>query len=196
VPTLLFGLRIATRDQPIRNITLRSQIRIEPARRGYDADEHERLGDLFGEKQRWGQTLRSFLWEHVNLAVPPFEGACSVKLPVACSHDFNVAATKYFQGLRGGEVPLSFLFSGAVFYDGPDGHLQIGQLSWNREARFALPLSVWRELMEHYYPDTNWLRLHNEVFEKLCRYRREKGLADWDQTLDSLISSQMLEASP
>jgi hypothetical protein len=192
VPTLLFDLRIAS-DMPLRNIALRCQIRIEPTRRNYTSEEHEPLAELFGEKRRWGQTLRSFLWDHVNLQVPAFEGETTVKLPLVCTHDFNVGATKYFHGLQGGGAPLSFLFSGAIFYDDADGHLQIGQVSWRGEAAFGLPVETWRALMTQYYPETTWLRVPNALFERLYRYRRDKGFVDWNQTLDSLIAQNELE---
>jgi hypothetical protein len=91
---------------------------------------------------------------------------------------------------------LSFLFSGAVFYDDADGQLQIGQISWRDEAAFGLPVETWQALMARYYPDTTWLRVRNDLFERLYRYRRAKGLADWDQTLDSLIPQDQLEPAP
>lgn len=189
-PTLLFTLRI-TASQPVRNVALRTQIRIEPTRRGYAAGDHERLSELFGEPVRWGQTLRSFLWAHVDLPVPAFEDACVVRLPVACSHDFDIAATKYFHGVGEGDIPLSFLFSGAVFYDDEDGRLQIGQIPWSKEARFALPSASWRALMARYYPDTTWLRVRHDLFERLGRYKRRHGFADWGQALDSLIPADV-----
>ena len=186
-PTLLFALRIAAAPGPIRNIVLRCQVRIEPARRGYGDADHERLSELFGERQRWGQSLQSFLWDHVNLPVPAFEGECVVDLPLTCSHDFNVAATKYFHGLEDGGAPLCFLFSGAVFYDDTDGRLQIDQVAWSGQAEFTLPVATWRALMAQYYPETTWLRVRNDLFERLYRYKRAGGFADWDGTLDSLI---------
>ena len=51
-PTLLFRLRIDGAEQRVRAIALRCQIRIEPASRGYDEQEGERLGELFGERGR------------------------------------------------------------------------------------------------------------------------------------------------
>ncbi len=195
VPTLTFDLRIAARDRPIRNIALTSQIRIEPARRGYGPEEQERLSELFGEKRRWGQTLRGFLWDHVNLPVPPFETECLVKLPLACSYDFNIAATKYFHGLEEGVAPLSFLFSGAVFYEEVDGRLQIGQIAWNKDASFNLPIATWRKLMAQYYPDTTWLQVPNDLFERLAQYKRANGFTDWETVLSSLIRTATLESA-
>ena len=74
------------------------------------------MRDLFGEPERWGQTLKTFLWTHVSTIVPAFSGTTEVSLPVPCTFDFNVAATKYFAGLEEGEIPVCVQFSGTVFY--------------------------------------------------------------------------------
>ena len=107
----------APADEMIHTVVLRCQIQIEAMRRRYAPEEEARLRDLFGEPERWGHTLRTMLWTHANAVVPRFSGATTVELPVPCSYDFNVAATKYFHGLEDGEVPLSLLFSGSVFYE-------------------------------------------------------------------------------
>ena len=62
-----------------------------------------------------------------------FRGTTEAILPVPCSYDLNIAATKYFYVLEEGEVPLLFLFSGTIFYAGADGRLQVQQISWNNE---------------------------------------------------------------
>src|SRR5581483_3886286 len=104
-PLLLFKLRVMEADTPptpIHSIVLRCQVRIEPARRRYTAAERERLLDLFGTPERWGQTLRPLLWTHVSAVVPPFTGSSVVDLAVPCAYDFSLAATKYFDALAGG----------------------------------------------------------------------------------------------
>ena len=79
-PLLLFKLRVSEQaapeaePTPIHAVALRCQVRIEPARRRYSAAEQERLLDLFGTPERWGQTLRPMLWTHVSAVVPPFTG--------------------------------------------------------------------------------------------------------------------------
>ena len=137
-PTLLFKLRVAEAEspgadpRPIHSVVLRCQIRIEPTRRSYSVQEKERLRDLFGTSERWGQTVRSMLWTHVSVVVPPFEGSAEVGLPVPCSYDFGLAATKYFASLEGGDLPLCVLFSGTIFYQADNGALQVAQISWER----------------------------------------------------------------
>ena len=106
---------------------LRCQIQIEATRRHYTAEEEARLRDLFGEPERWGQTLRAMLWTHADLGGARRSPARpSTELPVPCTYDFNVAATKYFYGLEQGEVPLDFLFSGSVFYEDARGRASGG----------------------------------------------------------------------
>ena len=197
-PLLIFKLRIAqtvTAQEPatIPAIALRCQIRIEPTRRRYAADEEEKLLDLFGTRERWGQTLRSTLWTHASVVVPPFTGETVIDLPVACSFDFNVAATKYFYALADGEVPLCLLFSGTIFYTDRDGYLQVSQIPWEKEASFRLPVQVWKNMMELYYPKSAWLCLERDTFDRLYRYKSSRGLPTWEQAIDMLIDSALEE---
>jgi hypothetical protein len=188
-PLLAFKLRISNREteEPIHTIALRCQIMIDPQNRRYTAEDQERLRDLFGEPERWGQTLRAMLWTHTNVVVRSFTGSTVVDLPVPCTFDFNVAATKYFAGLEDGEVPLSLLFSGTVFYATEDGSLQVAQISWEKEARYRMPVRVWKEMMNLYYPNTAWLCLRKDVFDRLYRYKVRRGIPTWEQTLESML---------
>ena len=190
VPTLAFKLKVtnARQDEAIHTVALRCQIQIEASRRRYTKQEQERLLDLFGEPDRWSQTLRSLLWTHVNLVVPSFAGnTTTVDLPVPCTFDFNVASTKYFEGLEGGDIPLVFLFSGTVFYALPDGTLQVAPISWEQEAKFKLPQQEWSEMMRAYYPNNVWLALRRDVFERLYRYKMENGIPSWEEALENML---------
>jgi Family of unknown function (DUF6084) len=124
VPSLLFKLRVENQqDEPVRSVALNTQIRISATQRHYEAGEQERLLELFGEPSRWKDTLRSLLWTHTILQVPPFSGSTVVDMPVPCTYDLEVVAAKYFHALQDGEVPLEFLFSGTVFYTREGGWL-------------------------------------------------------------------------
>jgi Family of unknown function (DUF6084) len=188
-PQLAFQLGItnADRQDPIHSITLRCQVRIAATRRRYNPQEQERLIDLFGEPDRWSQTLHSLLWTHASVIVPAFDSSSVVDLNVACTYDFNVAATKYFYALDAGEVPLLFLFSGTIFYAAGDGALQIDQIAWSKEAPFRLPILVWQEMMDRYYPNNAWLPLRKDVFDRLYRYKRRHGLPTWEHVLEHLL---------
>jgi hypothetical protein len=195
VPLLLFKLRIVSRHDgaaavTVSNIMLQCQVRIETTRRHYQPHDQERLVELFGAPQRWRQTMQSLLWTHTSVLVPAFSDSCLVDLPVPCSYDFNIAATKYFYALEQGHVPLTLLFSGTVFYSDAEGFLQMEQISWNKEAGAQLPVKLWQELMTHYYPDSSWLRLQQEVFDRLYRYKLRHGFASWERALGSLLDSE------
>lgn len=188
-PQLAFKLRVANAnpDEQIHSVALRAQVQIEATRRAYSPDEQGGLRDLFGEPERWGQTLRTFLWTHTSTIVPSFQGSTEVKLLVPCTFDFNVAATKYFAGLSDGEVPLCVQFSGSVFYADDGGSLQVMPIPWDKEVRFRLPVKLWRELMDTYYPGVAWLCLERDAFERLHRYKMERGIPTWEQALESLL---------
>jgi hypothetical protein len=102
--------------------------------------------------------------------------------------DFNVASTKYFHGIESGEIPLSFLFSGTVFYDGGDGMPQVAPISWSKEARFRLPVETWRAMMETYYPNSAWLCMRRDVFERLYQYKVRNGIPTWEAALERILA--------
>jgi hypothetical protein len=189
VPLLTFRLRVANAspDETIHNVVLRCQIQIEATKRQYGPDEEARLRDLFGEPERWGQTLRAMLWTHASVVVQPFTGETTAELPVACTYDFNVAATKYFYALEGGEIPLDFLFSGSVFYQDGEGALQVAPISWSLEARYRLPVQTWRQLMDTYYPNIAFVELRRDVFDRLYRYKMRHGIPTWEQAVERIL---------
>ncbi len=192
-PLLAFRLGINDQADPptsIQSIALRCQIRIETTRRRYKPGEQEKLVDLFGEPARWSETLRAMLWTHTQITVPAFAGSTAIDLPVPCTYDFNVAATKYFYGLENGEVPLVLLFSGTTFLIGPQGRLQIEQISWQKEATYRLPVSVWQAMMNEYYPNSVWLCLRRDVFDQLYRYKSQYALPTWESALERLLSAE------
>jgi hypothetical protein len=186
-PQLGFSVRV-TNSQPdsVQSIALSVQVQIEPVRRRYTAEEQEHLRDLFGEPERWSQTLHPLLWSNVNLTVPGFTGSTLVEVPVPCTFDFNVAMTKYVYGLEAGELPTTLLFSGTMFYHGGVA-LQIAKVPWDREASYRVPVRAWKEMMDFYYPNHAWIALRRDVFERLCEYKSRYGIASWEQTLERML---------
>jgi hypothetical protein len=189
-PLLSFKLRVTNTgaEQAIHTVVLRAQIQIEVTRRHYSHEEQARLLDLFGEPERWGQTLRNLLWTHAIVVVPPFLHETVVDLQVPCTFDFNVGATKYFHGLADGDLPLNFLFSGTVFYPDGTGQLQVAPISWEKEAKFKLPLKAWKGLIDHYYPNSAWLYLRRDVFDRLYQYKVRHGIPTWEQAIDRVLA--------
>lgn len=175
---------------PVRSVMLDVQIQIAARRRSYDRQEQERLLELFGTPERWSDTLRTLLWTRASLVVPPFETRTVVGLPVSCTYDMEVAAASYISGLGGGEVPLELLFSGTVLYNTPSGLLNAARISWEAEAEYRLPVSVWRQAMDRHFPGTAWLRVSPAAFEKVRACKAEQGLASTQDALDYLLAGQ------
>jgi hypothetical protein len=189
VPTMAFRLRL---DEPsgatIHSVALHCQIRIEPQRRRYSGEEQERMRELFGAAAQWGDTLKPFLWTHADMMVPGFAGSTEIDLSVRCTYDFEVAAAKYLHSLGDGDVPLLFLFNGSVFAKGPSG-LRVTQLAWHKDASYRLPVRVWRELMDLYFPNSGWLRLNRETLDELLKFKARNAIATWDQVIDVLLGA-------
>ncbi|MEU6084822.1 DUF6084 family protein [Streptomyces sp. NPDC047108] len=190
VPTLRFGLEIRRAGGgPVRSVSLTTAVRIDVARRRYDAAEQRALAELFGEPQRWGSTVRPLSWTQVTVVVPPFDESTTVGLHVPCTYDTELAVTKYLRAVRDGDVPLDFLFNGTIFYEAPDGGMRTAQISWNSDAAFRLPAGLWHELIDRYFDGSPWLRLSRETYDRLDAYRAGGVHVGWDATVRSLLDA-------
>jgi hypothetical protein len=179
-------------DEPIQSVSLSCQVQLQPLGRSYSAMEEAKLMDLFGERERWGHTMKPLHWTNVVLKVPPFTGDMVIDLPLPCSLDFEVAANKYFYGLDAGSIAVTVMFSGTVFYSGDDGAMQIAQIPWEREARFQLGVEAWKAAINAHYPETAWLRLPRDMFDRLYRYKVARGIPMWQDVIERLLDQSEL----
>jgi hypothetical protein len=44
-------------------------------------------------------------------------------------------------------------------------------------------------MMDIYYPNSAWLCLRRDVFDRLYQYKRGRGMATWEQALESILPS-------
>jgi hypothetical protein len=187
-PTLLFRLRVgAAAGQQVRAIALRCQIRIEPGRRGYGSKEAERLLELFGERGRWGDTLKPFQFANTSTVVASFNDWIELDITVPCSYDMEVTAGRYFHALEDGEIPFILLFSGTIFGDGGENGMWIEQVPWHAEARYKMPVAVWREMMDIHFPGSGWLRLRRDTIDALADFRAARALPTWDDAIVAVL---------
>lgn len=187
IPTLIFRLHIGERTgEQIHAIALRCQIQIDPRQRHYSPREEVQLLELFGMPERWSDSLRTLLWTQTSLMVPGFRRETAIDLPITCTYDFEVVAAKYLEALETGTVPVVFLFSGTIFTRGQLG-FGVEQIPWDKEAAFRLPVQLWRELMNRYFPDTAWIRLRRENFDALYRFKGRRALTSWDDAVTELL---------
>ncbi len=186
-PTIVFRLSATEANGlVVHTLALRCQIRIEPQRRRYSEEEEDRLFELFGETPRWGDSLRPFPWTHVSTTLGGFSGHTEFDLPVECTYDFEVAGAKYLHSLSEGDIPLLLLFSGTVFTRGESG-FSAEPIAWDREASYRMPASVWRQVMDLYFPNSGWVRVARDTLDELQRFKSERALATWDQTFELLL---------
>ena len=187
-PMLTLDLQVSeSSGRPVYMIALTIQLMIEPARRSYDEKTRAGLVELFGPPERWAVTTRSLVWAQLDVLVPPFTGSTTVAVPVSCSYDLELAAAKYLYSLSDGEAPLALHFNGTVYYAGDDGGLQMVLVPWNKSIDFRMPVSVWRDTVQHYFPNTNWIAVRSETLDALQRAKLDRGLTTFDACIDTLL---------
>jgi len=187
-PTLAFTLTITeSTGVRVHAIALRCQIRIEPHRRRYSADEARRLNDLFGDTSRWAETVKPIQLATVSSMVPGFTSLTEVELAVPCTYDLEVASARYLQGLDDGTIPLLLLFSGTVFI-AQGNSFGIELIPWSAEASYQMPVSVWQDVVNDHFPGSAWLRCSRETLDALSVFKAERALPTWDATLSALLA--------
>lgn len=180
-PTVQFDMDVSSKRR-IEALVLRAQVRIEPQWRPYDPREQTLLNDLFGTPERWSTTLKTLSWADVPVVVTGFSNKTQAVVEVPCTYDFDLAATRFLTALGGGEIPLRFLFSGAIFSDGKSG-FSTERVAWSSEAAYRMPLSVWNEAMRLCYGDDVLLRITRDTFEYLQTVRSLTGATNWDSVI-------------
>ncbi|MEO6604456.1 MAG: DUF6084 family protein [Aeromicrobium sp.] len=189
-PQLTARLRIEeSTGTVVHAIALRCQVRIDPQRRGYDDEESADLRALFGSRERWSDTLRPFLWMQCSTTVQGFSGVTEVDLPMPATYDFDVVGSRYMHAVGEGAVPLSFMFSGVVFTKGANG-FSVEQVPWDCDTSFQMPVSVWKQMIDTYYPGTGWMRLEHDAISAMSAYRTDHGLTSWEETVTHLLASR------
>lgn len=189
-PQLTARLRIEeSTGQVVHAIALRCQVRIEPQRRGYTAEDETGLRALFGGRERWADTLKPFMWMQCNTTVQGFTDLTEVDLTLPCTYDFDVVGSRYLHAIGEGTIPLSFLFSGTVFTKGANG-FGVEQVPWDCDTRFAMPVTVWQQMISLNYPHTGWIRLDRDLIDQVADYRARHGLTSWEETVQRLLTHE------
>ena len=189
-PLLAFKLRLtdANPEQTIHTVALRCQIQLEVTRRKYTAEDQERLLDLFGEPSRWGQTLRKSLVDARQSGRAFVQGINPGRSSGAMHVRFQCGRDQIFRWPGGrGRPGLPAVQRHGFLCQASEGGLQVAPISWDKEARFKLPVKVWRDMMETYYPNSAWLCLHKDAFDRLYQYKVRHGIPTWEEALESII---------
>jgi hypothetical protein len=186
-PALHFSLRAresAGRD--VYMVALSTQVHIDPGLRRHDAETRAQLSDLFGVPERWASTTTSIVWARVETLLPSFSSSTDLTLVMPCSYDLEVASARYLDALPDGEVPLSFHFSGRIFYRGDDGRLQIVLTPWTT-ATYRMPVAVWRRMIDHHFPGAGFIRVQDDTLRALGLHRAQHGIPTFDAAIGDLL---------
>lgn len=189
-PQLTARLRVEeSTGTVVHAMALRCQVRIEPRRRRYSAADETGLRALFGDRERWADTLKPFLWMQCNTTVQGFTDVTEDDLALPCTYDFDVTGSRFLHAVGEGTVPLTLLFSGTVFTRGSSG-FGVEQVPWDCEARYDLPVTVWQEMIDHYFPNSSWVRMDRDTLEALADFRSRRGLTTWEETVHLLLAAE------
>jgi hypothetical protein len=186
-PALHFRLRAREPAQrEVYMVALSTQVHIDPGLRGHDAATREMLVDLFGSPERWAATTTSVVWARVETLLPSFTSEAEFTLVMPCTYDLEVASAKYLDSLPDGDVPLSFHFSGRIFYRGEDGRLQIVLTPWT-SAVYRMPVAVWRRMIDQHYPGGGFIRLQDDTLRALGGHKARQGFPTFDAAIADLL---------
>ena len=188
-PTLSFTLTITeSTGVRVHAIALRCQIRVEPHRRRYSAEEARRLNDLFGDTSRWAETVKPIQLATVSTMVPGFTSVTETELQVPCTYDLEVASARYLEALDDGTIPLLLLFSGTVFIANGEA-FSVELIPWSAEASYRMPAAVWQDVVNEHFPGSAWLRCTRETLDALSAFKAVHALPTWDATLSALLAA-------
>lgn len=189
-PTLTFSLHITeSTGVRVHAIALRCQIRIEPHRRRYSAQEAQRLNDLFGDTSRWADTVKPIQLATVTTMVPGFTSVTEAEVEMPCTYDLEVASARYLQSLDDGSIPLLLLFSGTIFTARGEA-MQVELVPWSSEASYRMPVTVWQDVVNDHFPGSAWLRCSRETLDALSDFKAKHALPTWDATLAALLAAE------
>ena len=142
----------AVGDDPVHAIALRCQVRIEPLRRGYSDEEAAGLLDLFGPRERWATTQHTFLWQHSTAMVQGFTGATEVTSRWSAPTTSRSPPRSICTRCATARCRCNSCSAERFSSKGPRG-FAVQQVPWDREDRYDMPVSVWRDLIALHYPE-------------------------------------------
>ena len=198
VPTLLFKMLVSNRNEneEVYAAALKCQVLIEATRRSYDEELKTGLREVFGDPDRWEETVRSLMWMTITIPVSRFRKSAIVDIAIPVCEDHITAAGKYFFTVKKGEIPLAFLFSGTLFFAGPEGGVQITQVPWHKEASYRMPADLWNQMMEIYFPGSRWVKLSSETFNRIYQYKARNNFTSLEECVEWLLKESLQIHNP
>jgi hypothetical protein len=187
VPTLVARLQVEeTTGEPVHALALRAQVRIDAQRRRYDDDEAVGCSTSSARRSAGARRSAAAVDAHDRDGAG-LHGRHRGRAGAAVHVRLRGVGREVPQRAARRRDPLLLLFSGTVFTRGSTG-FAVTQVPWDRETSYRLPVAVWREVMDRYFPGSQWLRLDRDTVEALTRFKSERGLPTWEETFAALLA--------
>ena len=138
-------------------------------RRRYDDTEAAALRDLFGERARWGDTLKPMQLGFLNHVVPELHrrdrhrAAAAVQL-----RRRRRRATSTSTASTTARCRCCCCSAARSSRSGAERHLACEPVPWHKEAQFRLPIAVWQQAMELHFPGTAWAAAGPRHVRRAC----------------------------
>ena len=185
VPTLRFAVEIGTVGAARRSGRWRSTSRCGSPRAG--AATPRRAGaaasTCSASRSEWGRNLQTLHWTRTDAGRARVHRArprSSCRSPAPTTSRWP--PRKYFAALRGRRGAARVPLQRHGVLRGRRRAAAGGRIGWDKEADYRLPVRVWREMIDRYFPDSAWLRLSARRFDRLVAYKARHTLLTWEQT--------------
>ena len=106
-----------------------------------------------------------------------------------------MGSAKYFHAVKDEMCRYAFSSAAQYFIRLLTGRCRLSRSAGRKKRDFAFR-KVWHEMMDHYYPNSAWLRLGRDAFERLYAYKRRHGLVTWEEAIESLIAARARKRLP
>ena len=180
VPTIM--LRTADHrarpERTVHAVALRCQIRIEPQRRRYEHEEEQRLVELFGEPPRGatrcgrscGRTWRRPSPASRARPRSTCRSTCTLRLRGRGRRSSSIRSTT--------ARSRSCCCSPGTAFTRSERGMNVAPVAWHADASFRLPVAVWRQMMDLYFPNSGWVMLSRDTLDALTQFKADRALAD------------------
>ena len=61
-------------------------------------------------------------------------------------------------------------------------------MPWSCDARFRLPVAVWRAAMDAFFPNSAWIRIDRATFDELYAFKCAGAFPTWEAALARLCA--------
>ena len=69
--------------------------------------------------------------------------------------------------------------------------MQITLVAWEKEALCKMPARLWQEMMEIHFPNTRWMKMGKDIYDRLVKYKAQTTFPTLQACLESLLDEAL-----